>query len=254
MALNIYKPGQGYWTRVLSVCGAAALLLAGAAFIWTQMETLGHAGGPVARKRTELTGRVVAWGKAQSPNPLAGLNGGIEQVRPVPSSTNRTASPARVDAFEIVDEAGKTYPLTNEQLRAAVNYDGPGYPPMSEDERKAFQIAHGLPTSVTFQGDTVSIQVKPDFAYRNRTYIQFGVAAAILLTAGGLLAWVFNKPSVVDFMIATEAEMKKVNWPTRREVVGSTWVVICGSLMMAVLLFGIDVVFAWLFRTIHILQ
>lgn len=34
MALGIYKPGQGYWVRVLSAVGLGALILATAAWAW----------------------------------------------------------------------------------------------------------------------------------------------------------------------------------------------------------------------------
>ena len=52
------------------------------------------------------------------------------------------------------------------------------------------------------------------------TYIQGAVAAVVILVSGGVLWWLLNKPRIVDFMIATEAEMRKVNWPNRRETIG----------------------------------
>ncbi len=85
-------------------------------------------------------------------------------------------------------------------------------------------------------------------------YMRAGVAAGVVIFFGGLLWWIFNKPRIVDFMIATESEMRKVNWPTRSEVVGSTWIVICGTLLMALLLFVVDLVFATLFQAIGILS
>ena len=42
---------------------------------------------------------------------------------------------------------------------------------------------------------------------------------------------------VVDFLIATEGEMKKVNWSTQEQVIGSTVVVISVMVFLAVLLF-----------------
>ncbi len=36
MGLAIYKPGQGYWTRVLSAVGFGALIFAGAGWIYTE--------------------------------------------------------------------------------------------------------------------------------------------------------------------------------------------------------------------------
>ena len=61
------------------------------------------------------------------------------------------------------------------------------------------------------------------------------VAAAIMLSSAALaplLGFIARKPSqTVDFMIATEGEMKKVNWSTRREILGSTWVVIAVTML-----------------------
>jgi preprotein translocase subunit SecE len=89
---------------------------------------------------------------------------------------------------------------------------------------------------------------------RYRLYAQAGMAVGVILIGGGLLWWALNKPRVVDFMIATESEMRKVNWPTRREIIGSTWVVIGGTALMATLLFVVDISFAMLFRTIGVLE
>ena len=85
-------------------------------------------------------------------------------------------------------------------------------------------------------------------------YYQVGVAIVLIGGIGALLWYLLNKPRIADFMIATEAEMKKVNWPSRREIIGSTWVVICGVLMLAALLFLIDLAFGRLFLEIGILQ
>jgi preprotein translocase subunit SecE len=81
-------------------------------------------------------------------------------------------------------------------------------------------------------------------------------ATMVGILVGGLLLiyWLMNKPRIADFMIQTESEMKKVNWPNRRELIGSTWVVICGTVIMAVILFVIDVVFWELFTRIRILE
>ncbi|MCE9591536.1 MAG: preprotein translocase subunit SecE [Planctomycetes bacterium] len=76
----------------------------------------------------------------------------------------------------------------------------------------------------------------------------------MLAVYGAIFLWVFNKPAVVDFFIATESEMKKVNWPSRKEIVGATWIVICGTFLMALLLLVIDAGFAWLFTKIGILE
>jgi preprotein translocase SecE subunit len=89
-------------------------------------------------------------------------------------------------------------------------------------------------------------------------YIPVSVCAG---TALGILAlilffvWrVTNKPSHVDFLIATDSEMKKVNWTTRKELIGSTKVVIFFVLLIAALLFTLDVVFGYFFQLIKVLE
>ena len=48
--------------------------------------------------------------------------------------------------------------------------------------------------------------------------------------------------------------MKKVNWSTRKEVIGSTWVVVVACFLIAAFLFSIDFVFAMFFRAIKVLE
>ena len=88
----------------------------------------------------------------------------------------------------------------------------------------------------------------------NRLYIQAGVAL-VLIALGGWLLYRFlgAKPSTCDFMIATEGEMKKVNWPNRREVIGSTWVVICWLFILAIILFFADVVVSDIAKWINVI-
>jgi len=66
--------------------------------------------------------------------------------------------------------------------------------------------------------------------------------------------WVMNKPQNVDFLIATDSEMKKVNWTTRHELVGSTKVVIVFMFIIAIVLFVIDIVFGFFFHWIGVLK
>jgi preprotein translocase subunit SecE len=82
------------------------------------------------------------------------------------------------------------------------------------------------------------------------------VVPLLFMTVMAALAWwvTFNKRPSSDFMIATEGEMKKVSWSTRREVIGSTKVVIVITLLMAFLLFLVDLTFQALFRWAGVLK
>jgi len=84
--------------------------------------------------------------------------------------------------------------------------------------------------------------------------IALGVALAFA-TLFGFFAWrTMNKPSNVDFLIATDSEMKKVNWTSRKDLVGSTKVVIVFMFLIAIFLFMIDIGFSYFFYLIGVLK
>jgi preprotein translocase subunit SecE len=89
-------------------------------------------------------------------------------------------------------------------------------------------------------------------------YIPRKISAAValaVLVALLYFAWrMMNKPSHVDFLIATDSEMKKVNWTTRKELMGSTKVVIFFVLLISALLFLLDVIFGYFFQLIKVLE
>lgn len=93
----------------------------------------------------------------------------------------------------------------------------------------------------------------PGWFPENTILWQSGMAATGVAVFGFLLWYLLNKPNIVEFMIATEAEMKKVNWPSKKEIYGSTVVVIGGTLFIAALLTIIDFGFGFLFTYIKIL-
>ena len=92
------------------------------------------------------------------------------------------------------------------------------------------------------------------FANRNRIYIQSIIAVVILLGAGLGGFSVMNRPNVVDFFIATEGEMRKVNWPSRPELIGATWLVICGTFLLAISITVVDLGFLEFFKKIKVIQ
>ena len=86
-------------------------------------------------------------------------------------------------------------------------------------------------------------------------YIQGGIAV-ITVTICGLIGYhlIGRKPKLVEFMIATEGEMRKVNWSTRREVVGSTILVILLTLFIALFCQVADLGFSAFFQWAGVLD
>jgi len=93
------------------------------------------------------------------------------------------------------------------------------------------------------------------YRFEHGVYIQAGVAVLVIAVFGLMLyRWTSVKPNTVDFLVATEGEMKKVNWPSKREVIGSTWIVIATLIFFVAVLFGSDLLFQLIFRSIGVLE
>ncbi len=76
------------------------------------------------------------------------------------------------------------------------------------------------------------------------------VPAGLFVVFALLISWLINKPSVADFMISAEGEMKKVSWSSKQEIAVSTGIVIVVVIFMALLLgttdIGFRTFFTWL--------
>jgi len=81
-------------------------------------------------------------------------------------------------------------------------------------------------------------------------WVKTMVPAGLFVVLAVLIFWLINKPSVADFMVAAEGEMKKVSWSSRKEIAVSTFIVIVVVFVMAVLLgvtdLSFQLFFAWL--------
>jgi len=64
-------------------------------------------------------------------------------------------------------------------------------------------------------------------------WMQTLIPAALCAGFAGLIWWLSNIPSLSDFLIAAEGEIKKVSWSSRKEIVSSTTVVIVVVALMS---------------------
>ena len=83
-------------------------------------------------------------------------------------------------------------------------------------------------------------------------WVRYAVPTVVWLGIAALVLWLANRPASADFLIATESEMKKVSWSSRKEIIGSTKVVIIFMVVIASILFGVDFMFVALFKWLHI--
>jgi preprotein translocase SecE subunit len=69
----------------------------------------------------------------------------------------------------------------------------------------------------------------------------------VMIAATLWLAWrVVNYPQFADFLIATEAEINKVSWTTRRALIRDTIVVLTSLFLLTLFLFVVDLFWGWL--------
>lgn len=83
---------------------------------------------------------------------------------------------------------------------------------------------------------------------------QYVAPAAILLISLWLSFRVVCIPRFADFLIATEAEMNKVSWPSWSELIRGSAVVLVTIFAMAAVLFGYDLAWYWLLRWLEVIQ
>jgi preprotein translocase subunit SecE len=84
--------------------------------------------------------------------------------------------------------------------------------------------------------------------------LHLGIVVGVVLGIALLGFLIMNKPRNADFLIATDSEMKKVNWTSRKELIGSTKVVVFFLLFVTLLLFVTDLAFGWVFHQLKILE
>ena len=87
------------------------------------------------------------------------------------------------------------------------------------------------------------------------TYVRVA-AMLIMAIIFGVLGWMLigTRRRTVEFLIATEGEMRKVNWSSRREIELSTRAVIGLTILIALYCWAFDVGFASIFRWMTVLR
>ncbi len=228
MSFGIYKQGQGYWVRTMTAVFVGILFLVGASWAWTQAENI----------TLPIKGYVLT------------LNVTGDQ-QPAPQSTVIIERIGAQDAIEPVATARVESLTVSTSGRGILNLDqvdfAEGHQGIPSDARVRAQT-----DSLNFSGQVVGRQEIELFP---RLYVQATIAGIIILAGTICLYWLVGvKPGTVDFLVATDGEMKKVNWSTRKEIIGSTQVVIVAAVLIAGILFVIDLAFSNFFKLIGVLE
>ncbi len=84
--------------------------------------------------------------------------------------------------------------------------------------------------------------------------IRIGVPLAIAVVMSWLAFRVVNFPPFAEFLIAVQAEVTKVNWPSWGELKRATIVVVCTMFFLGLVLFVYDVVWYQILSLVGVLQ
>lgn len=232
MAFGMHKPGQGYWVRVMTATMIGVATLAASAWVWSQMSVVA-AGLPHVRWAMSL-------GELSGDLPVAGTTVALSASAPRGQTTGTSLGTAVVESYTPASQTLRLRTFTpaapgfDPTQSALVEIPGAGTP-----EKPAFKAV--------VRDSSASAIVQP--------VLLQGIAASVMLLIGSIVAyWVCAiKPATVEFLVATDMEMKKVNWSTRRDILAQTWVVIGAAVLIAGALFGVDVLFQTFFQQIGIL-
>lgn len=74
-------------------------------------------------------------------------------------------------------------------------------------------------------------------------WVNTAVPVVFLALMTYLIYWLQNRPTLADFMILSEGELKKVSWSSKAEIVASTTVVIFVVIFMSICLGLVDYLF-----------
>ncbi len=78
---------------------------------------------------------------------------------------------------------------------------------------------------------------------------------AVIVAAGSWIAYrIVNWPGFADFLISVEAEMSKVSWPTRTELIRGSVVVLITIASLAVFLYSFDLLWTFVFQRLGVLS
>jgi preprotein translocase subunit SecE len=100
--------------------------------------------------------------------------------------------------------------------------------------------------------------LNPDGIARGRDTLNLGLRYLIPGVLMIIFVWIsyrlVNVPAFADFLIAVEAEVNKVSWPTRSELFRASVTVLLLIFTLAIILFAYDYAWNVLFRKVlHIL-
>ena len=119
-----------------------------------------------------------------------------------------------------------------------------------KDTRLYSAIAIALISAIGCWRLYAKLQVSLDVTQTLQLVLSNTVPLGVFVIIAVVLYWLSNRPTVADFLISAEGELKKVSFSSRREIAVSTFVVIVVVISMAVMLGVADFCFDLFFTNV----
>jgi len=228
VSFGIYKLGQGYWVRVLTAIAIAAIFLSAAAWLYSELGAIRPPAKGYSLAIRDGSGSV-------QPGQT------VELATVVEGSATKVGT-ATVTAVMLAGGESGTLSVSLPQLNVGTaDLSGVGRVEVVGDGgQSAFRA---------------TVLRSEPIATFDKAYVQLAVAGSVMLL-GLILAFLYvgAKPKPVDFLIATDGEMKKVNWGTRKLIIDSTRVVIAATFIIAAFIFVADTILSQGMQLTGVLQ
>jgi len=222
--VGLYKYGQGYWVRTLTAIAAGILVLATALWAWDSLNAIRL---PMHQWRLSTT-RAVG-------TPSVGMTVKLFKADVQPPVELGTAKVAAVEGAAVT---------VGDIVITAASADSHTY-----------TLADGTQMQSEDGAYTANLAQRSGIEVFDKVYLQMGVALVIIIVGCVIIyVTVGKKHSTVDFLVATDGEMKKVNWSTRKVILDSTYVVIGATILVAGVLYLFDFGLSQFFRAIGVLE
>jgi len=234
MALGIYKQGQGYWMRMMTALFVGIVVLAGAGWGWNEA------------KAVRLPART--WTFSLSNTQIEGAEGRVVAGERV-SLVGYVGSSDELQEFGACEVESFVPDRGNRSMLVVSGFDSDKTRDTAGDAERVVVEGQDM---VLMNADVRSATSTPIFPVQ---YLQTGAAVTVMLVGAiFLFFYVGISRRTVEFLIATDGEMKKVNWTSYREVKGSTIVVIVATFLVAGILYLVDMSFSFIFSAIGVLE
>ena len=239
---GIYKYGQGYWVRMMTALCLGILFVATAGWAWNSLAAIRPPTPTWSFKIESFDGSALL---AKVGERVTLQDSNISPPELLAAATVLAYEPGELGKGRLVVGSIDLTMLLN-GTKAEILGTNSIKGPSADATGASLSSAGGWGVKV------VGMEGIPAFQL---IYIQAAVALVIMVL-GGIVVFFYvgRNANAVEYLIATDGEMRKVNWSTKKIVVDSTYIVIIAAVIIAGFIFVSDILISNFFKVIDVIR